>query len=257
MKLRAFLFDSAYQILTWVFIALSIGAIFFFLSKQDYRGVLWSVVALLICILIMLGLLADRYITEWKAVNVPSPPTDRPWLNIEAIPAGPITYLPQQAGICAFFPIKFRVTNTGHSPSSDIQLKASVFFARFQEDPRERQRKIAAWKGHPFNPGVVFPDTPEEYKMTWVKPISEMKEAGINPGTPTSEQVKHFDAYVGGCISYTYGEGFYGETGFLYEVNVHPADRPDTNIVPEIEKEIPLERLTFRRYFFGGSEWAK
>ena len=92
--------------------------------------------------------------------------------------------------------------------------------------------------------------------MTWVKPISEMKEAGINPGAPTIEQVKHFDAYVGGCITYTWGANpaFTGETGFLYEINV--PSPTGGNIVPEIGKEIPLERLAFRRYFGGGGEWA-
>jgi hypothetical protein len=257
MKLRAFLFDSAYQLVTWVLIALSISAIFFFLSKQDYREAGWSVVALLVCIGIMLGLLAVRYVTESKAVNVPLPPTNRPWLNVEVIPGGPIVYRQQGPDKCAFIPVTYRVTNRGHSPSSEIQLKAILFFARPGEDPRDRQRRIAGgWEGHPFQPGVVFPATPEEFKINYVKPISEMQGA-VNPGAPPRE---HFDAYIGGCIDYTYGgtPSFHGETGFLYEVQVFEhANNPASTIVPEIGKAIPLERLAFRRYFPGGSEWAK
>jgi hypothetical protein len=208
----------------------------------------------------MLGLLADRYVTEWniKKAAVLTPPTDRPWLNVEVIPGGPIMYREQQVELAAFIPIKFRITNTGHSPSSDIQLKADVFFRRFGEDPKERQRQIVSWNGHPFQPGVVFPATPEEQTITWVVDISKIKECGVDAGHPTSESVTHFDAYIGGCISYTYGGTtvFHGETGFLYEVQVHDVDNPATQIVPEIGKDIPLERLTFRRYFPGGGEWA-
>src|SRR5438270_8094110 len=250
MKLRALLFDSAYQVVTWVFIALSISAGFFFLGKQNYRGVVWSVVALLICTVIMLGLLYERYVTEWKAVNVPLSLSDRPWLNIEVIPGGPITYRPQQRGISIFVPVIYRVTNTGRSPSSEIQLKAALFFARPSDNHRERQRRIASGREwQPFRPGVVFPGTPEEFKITYVRPISEMQKAGTHPAQPDPEQVKHFDAYIGGCISYPCGGDpiYYGETGFLYEMEVHDDTNPTTTIVPEIGKAIPLERLTFRR----------
>jgi hypothetical protein len=261
MKLRAFLFDSAYQVVTWVLIALSIGAIFFFLSQQNYRGAIWSGVALLVCIGIMLGLLAVRYVTEWKAANVPLPPTNRPWLNVEVAPGGPIVYRQQKAEIAIFIPVTYRVINRGHSPSSDIELKATVFFARPGDLPIERQRKICEWKeeGHPFRPGVVFPATPEEYKVTYSYPISYLKKAGESPSYPPGYEVNHFDAYVGGCIRYPCGGTpiFYGETGFLYEIQVHDERNPATTIVPEIGKEIPLERLTFRRYFPGGGEWAK
>jgi len=260
MKLRAFLFDSAYQIVTWVLIALSISAVFFFLGRQDYGGVVWSSVALVICVVIMLWLLYDRYITEGKTVSVLLPPSNRPWLNIEVTPGGPIVYRPQQDGISAFFPVIYRITNRGHSPSSEIRLKASLFFGRPGTDPRERQRRIASsQEWHPFHPGVVFPDTPEEFKITYIQPISEMQKAGAHPSYPPGHVVKHFTAYVGGCISYPFGEApvFYGETGFLYEVEVHDVTNPATTIVPEIGKEIPLERLTFRRYFPGGGEWVK
>lgn len=258
MKLRAFLFDSAYQVVTWVLIALSISAGFFFLSKQNYQGAVWSGVALLVCIVVMLGLLYDRYVTEWKAVNVPLQPSDRPWLNVEIVPGGPIKYLPQGDHISAFIPVTFRVTNTGRSPSSEIQLKVDVFFGRpGQFDARERQPQICSWKGNSFPPGVVFPGIPVEHTSTWVIPTSVMKEAGASPSYPPNYEVKHFDAYIGGCINYTYGGGFHGETGFLYEVHVQDVHNPATRIVPEIGQEIPLERLTFRRYFPGGGEWAK
>ena len=111
----------------------------------------------------------------------------------------------------------------------------------------------------PFQPGVSF-QLSEEYNGFEIKPVSEMKKAGAHPSYPPNYEVKHFDAYIGGCISYTYGGDFHGETGFLYKVNVHPAGslgNPYSSIVPEIGKDIPLDQLAFYRYVVGGGEWAR
>lgn len=95
--------------------------------------------------------------------------------------------------------------------------------------------------------------------ITWVKPTSKMIEAGAHPSYPPGYVIKHFTAYIGGCITYPCGGDpiFYGETGFLYEMQVHDVTNRATTIVPEIGKDIPVERLTFRRYFPGGGEWVK
>ena len=105
--MRAFLFESAYQVVTWVFITISIAAVFYFLAKGNHRGVLWSVITMVICVAIMIGLIADRYVVS----DAPILPTDRPWLSVDVIPAGPITF--EKGG--ATFPIVYRITNRGHS----------------------------------------------------------------------------------------------------------------------------------------------
>jgi hypothetical protein len=64
-----FLFDSAYQIVTWVLIAASLGILLLFWSKDNYRGVLWGVIWLVCSISVMLGLLADRYFFQRTGAN--------------------------------------------------------------------------------------------------------------------------------------------------------------------------------------------
>jgi hypothetical protein len=61
MNIQDFLFDSIYQVVTWVCIALAIGSIFYFASKSSNRGVMWSITALLCFVTIMIGIMADRH----------------------------------------------------------------------------------------------------------------------------------------------------------------------------------------------------
>jgi hypothetical protein len=92
MNVRAFLFDSAYQLITWVCIALSIGSIFYFLGKGYWRGALWAFVILLVSIVVMLGLLADRYIVEGYTRRAPVTETqERPYVVFRATRLKPLT----------------------------------------------------------------------------------------------------------------------------------------------------------------------
>ncbi|SRR6266508_2701816 len=68
-----FFWDSSYQIVTWVLIALAIGFLLLFVSKENWRGVLWSGVALLCFIVIMLGLLAQKHYPIFRP-SAPPPP---------------------------------------------------------------------------------------------------------------------------------------------------------------------------------------
>jgi hypothetical protein len=75
MNVRGMLFDSFYEIITWVFIALSISAFFYFLSKSQARGMVWSGVALVECVVIMVGLIADKYVAEHILLDASEPLT--------------------------------------------------------------------------------------------------------------------------------------------------------------------------------------
>src|ERR1700736_4090127 len=70
-RTAAFLFDSAYQIVTWVCIAGSFLAMSYFLSKDNMRGAYWSGVVLLIFVVLMLALLGDRHFFQGKAESTP------------------------------------------------------------------------------------------------------------------------------------------------------------------------------------------
>jgi hypothetical protein len=61
MNIADFLFDSVYQIVTWVCIALAVGGIWYFASRDNSRGILWAAIALFCSIAIMIGIIADGH----------------------------------------------------------------------------------------------------------------------------------------------------------------------------------------------------
>jgi hypothetical protein len=62
------LFESVFQVVTWVGIAVAIAAIFYFLSKDNLRGAIWSSAALACAVAVMLAIIADRYFVH-RAIN--------------------------------------------------------------------------------------------------------------------------------------------------------------------------------------------
>lgn len=60
MKWHYFFFDSVWQFITWVCIGLSVGFLVGYFFKGNGRGIMWSATALGICILLMIGMIADR-----------------------------------------------------------------------------------------------------------------------------------------------------------------------------------------------------
>lgn len=60
MNFTDFLFESVYQIVTWVVIGLSIAGIAVFYSQQRWRLVMWAVAIMLCAIVVMIGIIADR-----------------------------------------------------------------------------------------------------------------------------------------------------------------------------------------------------
>jgi hypothetical protein len=82
MKMTNFLFESLYQVITWVFIALAVGSIFYFLSKGNTRGVLWSSVGLVCFVAVMIGIVGDHYFFR-SEVQTTAPAKERAYVFIE------------------------------------------------------------------------------------------------------------------------------------------------------------------------------
>ena len=82
MKMINFVFESLYQVVTWVFIGLTIGGIFYFLSKGNIRGVVWSSVGLICFVVIMIGIVADHYFFRSEAQTAVSS-KERPYVFFE------------------------------------------------------------------------------------------------------------------------------------------------------------------------------
>lgn len=60
VKFVAVFFESAFQIVTWVFIGISIAAFFYFASKDHPTGMALSVIALAVSVIIMVALIVKR-----------------------------------------------------------------------------------------------------------------------------------------------------------------------------------------------------
>lgn len=84
-KIITFLFDSVYQVVTWVWIAVSISAFFFFASNKSKSGMIGSAVSLLVAIFVMLALMAKKHFLDGDAEKT------RPELYISGSMMGPLT----------------------------------------------------------------------------------------------------------------------------------------------------------------------
>src|SRR5690348_8712395 len=65
-NLNAFLFESAFQVITWVCIGACFLSASIFFSKDNLRGVYWSGIFLAVFIFLMLGLIGDRHFFQGK-----------------------------------------------------------------------------------------------------------------------------------------------------------------------------------------------
>jgi hypothetical protein len=86
-RLTAFLFDSIFQVVTWVGIAACLGAIFYFLSKDNMRGTYWGGAGLVILILLMIAMVGDRHFFQNSSAQPTISPTsartkERPYVFI-------------------------------------------------------------------------------------------------------------------------------------------------------------------------------
>jgi hypothetical protein len=184
------------------------------------------------------------------------PPADRPWLSIEVAPDGPIIF---QNGTQATIPVKYRLTNTGHSPANDVRMKFDIVFPAFGSSPINRQRQIAQQPraaSLPFSSGVVFAGAPAEYQTAHIVSIDQMMEFATEE-MKKNGPVEWTQPYIVGCINYTFGQSaFTGETGFIYEIKTRSIDNPKITLLLKINADVPEERLVFERYILGG-DYAK
>lgn len=80
--LRTILFESAYDLVTWVLIALAVGSVLLFYSTKNWRGLLWAGCALVCLTAIMVALKAQHHIS----VFAEQPPTPSPALTATPTP---------------------------------------------------------------------------------------------------------------------------------------------------------------------------
>jgi hypothetical protein len=85
-KMWEFLFDSAYQVVTWVWIGLSIASFFYYAGKDHVSGTRWSLVSLICSVIVMIILVANQHFFSRH-----SEPAKRPELYINGSRMGPLS----------------------------------------------------------------------------------------------------------------------------------------------------------------------
>ncbi len=134
-----FLFASEYDVLTWILIALCAGTVLLFVDKENWRAVMWSVVALIVCGLVMIALQADRHFFRNRSQAVVTP-TLTTGLS-EAVRPYVFLWPPilGSSSLNSVTPI-FVVTNKGATPARNISIIGEIMYP---EPTRRTQPDVA------------------------------------------------------------------------------------------------------------------
>lgn len=223
-KIANFLFDSAYQVVTWVWIGLSIAALFYYAGKDSVSGIRWSIVSLISSVVVMIVLVANQHFFSKH-----SEPSKRPELYIREARMTPLVAGQPET-------IVLGIGNRGNATARNIRLGA----------------------GNHFYASSSF-EGPLEYK-----PIAVDTQPDLGPGEEksmvshsfeplTEERIKDFQE--GRLLFFHYAEGEYDDdNGTTYPVDFCFMYMPLTPTAMRIcpEKYWPKERKD--RRFAGRPE---
>jgi hypothetical protein len=197
----------------------------------------------------------------------PVPQIDRPWLAVVEVRAkGPLTFIDEKVNHIASLPVEWVVKNTGRGTANGVTVKADLFYPSRAdpfagEEVLQRQKEVCEkpWR----DPGVtIFPDATHTFSMEFVMGIKEMEAAGLafkeaNKWAPNLDG-KDVRPCLVGCVYYTFGDSFYGETGFAYDI----AGNADAVVVSggsstlRIGRNLPADKVEFQKFPNGG-DYAK
>src|ERR1700732_824511 len=143
----------------------------------------------------------------------------RPWIKIGPTIAGPLSFH-EPAGF-ADMPIRFMLTNGGHSPAFNVQLTAWSFLLSLNHHDLETEWKERCenFKRTPLdNPArgmILFPSD----QLPWSQSGIGLLPADINKYTIDEGGKKGLDVWIYGCADYVFGEPqAHHQTGFVYSL---------------------------------------
>jgi len=107
-----------------VLIAIAVAAWF---AERRIAGI-WFGFAGVVCLLLLLALQLQEHERSREELGRKIDSPDRPWVSLEVAIAGPLAYdaLGWDAGVRWHIPIKFKVTNTGNTPATNVDLHADI-----------------------------------------------------------------------------------------------------------------------------------
>lgn len=175
--------------------------------------------------------------------------TDRPWLFVEVVPNGPLML--GREGATVF--VRYNIKNVGRSVATNVTIKSTALMISvlepYQTEPVKRQKARCAETQTPDSPTTmtVFPnDTKSNVASLTIR--SEVPEFyGVSSGVVSLILV--------GCVDYVSGDSVtHHQTGFISEIlDSDPTKDPPNPISLRIgEKTVPMNRVMFGRYYFGG-----
>ncbi len=170
--------------------------------------------------------------------------TDRPWVTIDVLITGPLTY--SDEGVQMNF--SFVPKNIGHSPAQDVLISPQLIPVSMGDDVRVKQNqicKVANQTGFPKY--TLFPDEPFTQPfglgMSAESIAARWGKLPPNMGLPDPIPI----ALVG-CVDYTYGTSRrHHQTGFALDVDLKDGRLPLRSLAP-----IPPRSLILRQHPNGG-----
>jgi hypothetical protein len=142
--------------------------------------------------------------------------TDRPWVTIDVVITGPLTYSDKEGVFMSFL---FIPKNIGRSPAQNVLISPMLIPAFPFDDIRKEQNGICKNVGESgFSTYVLFPNEPfsESFRIE-ESPESIVKRWGKQPqgwGLPDPMPVT-----LVGCVDYTYETSrVHHQTGFALDV---------------------------------------
>lgn len=169
-NLKAFLFDSAFNVITWVCIGACFLSASIFFSKDNMRGVYWSGVFLAAFIVLMLGLLGDRWFFQGTKKTT-KPNERRPYVFLNVIGLKPLV-----AGQPVSMVAEFK--NSGPTQAV-VTLSDGTVSVRQLGDARPLAYKPTDKKLH----FTIEPQAPKTAVIGWDKIFSAEEIKSLNEGT--------------------------------------------------------------------------
>jgi hypothetical protein len=252
-------------------ILFAISIIFFgiYYQKGTYEGYVvaryWGIVSFIFAGIGLWGAYEYYIVQPAKAVEhqVEAPP-DRPWLSVDVVADGDITFAPDGS---ATFPFKFTANNSGKIPANRARLTAEMICPKANDDQlligankrlREISEQTDAQRADFFDFGTIFPgkDSVEDVVVGLHLDAPAMAAQFSSLSSPESR--KWLFPWLVGCITYNFeanGHEFTGKTGFVYEISRTIPNKPGTRGM-RIGENVPKNEIVMRKPWING-DFAK
>ncbi|HEY0375989.1 MAG TPA: hypothetical protein VGC87_03445 [Pyrinomonadaceae bacterium] len=176
--------------------------------------------------------------------------TDRPWLDVEAVPNGPLEFRDDAANLT----VRFTVKNVGRSVALRATLTARVFVptkaAGFFDDAVAQQRKICSEVNSNIMAFALFPNNTLTLDSGFSVATQVLRSTHLGPYGFAS-------FLIVGCADYQInGQTAHHQTGFIYEVYKGDPVYPNAYIVPRIGEDVPPDLLRIRKPFLINGDYV-